>query len=326
MIRRVDRRQIELPPRLIGPGRCRRCPGVLGGKFGEMSTFLNYTFQSFNFRKQGARPFYDLVANIAAEQFGHVELVAKTINTMLTGATTTSAEWPGPGKSSWADAGDRQAAPLPRRRPGSAATELAGPPMERGLCFFSGDLVEDFTTTSSSYRSSEREAEGVRDGRHRRAGADRFPARPWRCGSGGVRARGRALTGADLRRCSRRRGSPPRRPRCRPHIKRGEHLKLYRFSAERLPGAGRPSSTGPHPETGEELEVVDEAPEGFAAHRLPGAARSSPRTTRRRRSDRREAPEEDRTAQGADRRGRERQVDRPASRRRAPGKPKAATK
>ena len=45
-----------------------------GGKFGEMSTFVNYTFQSFNFRnRQGARPFYDLVANIAAEEFGHIE-------------------------------------------------------------------------------------------------------------------------------------------------------------------------------------------------------------------------------------------------------------
>ena len=29
----------------------------MGGKFGEMSTLMNYTFQSFNFRyRQGARP------------------------------------------------------------------------------------------------------------------------------------------------------------------------------------------------------------------------------------------------------------------------------
>jgi manganese catalase len=64
---------------------------LMGGRFGEMSTFLNYTFQSFNFRgRQGARPFYDLVANIAAEEFGHIELVATAINTMLTGASPTS--------------------------------------------------------------------------------------------------------------------------------------------------------------------------------------------------------------------------------------------
>src|SRR3978361_2428318 len=60
---------------------------LLGGKYGEMSTFMNYTYQSFNFRnRQGARPFYALVASIAAEEFGHIELVSTAINTMLTGA------------------------------------------------------------------------------------------------------------------------------------------------------------------------------------------------------------------------------------------------
>ena len=92
MIRRIDRIQIELPPPSDpDPVGAAAVQELLGGKFGEMSTFMNYTFQSFNFRnKQGARPFYDLVANIAAEEFGHVEFVAKTINTMLTGATPTT--------------------------------------------------------------------------------------------------------------------------------------------------------------------------------------------------------------------------------------------
>ena len=100
MIRRIDRIQTELPPPSDpDPAGAAAVQELLGGKFGEMSTFLNYTFQSFNFRnKQGARPFYDLVANIAAEEFGHVELVAKTINTMLTGATpTTTSNGRGPG-------------------------------------------------------------------------------------------------------------------------------------------------------------------------------------------------------------------------------------
>ncbi len=60
---------------------------LLGGKFGEMSTFMNDTYQSFNFRsRQSARPFFDLLSSIAAEEFGHIELVATTINAMLTGA------------------------------------------------------------------------------------------------------------------------------------------------------------------------------------------------------------------------------------------------
>ena len=137
MIRRVDRIQIDLPPPSDpDPAGAAAVQELLGGKFGEMSTFLNYTFQSFNFRnKQGARPFYDLVANIAAEEFGHVELVAKTINTMLTGATPVSTpNGRGPGSPLEPMLKDRQPAPLSRRRPGRAAAELAGPPLERGLC------------------------------------------------------------------------------------------------------------------------------------------------------------------------------------------------
>ena len=91
MILRVDRLQTELPPPSdpdpIGAAAVQE---LLGGKFGEMSTFMNYTYQSFNFRnRQGARPFYDLLASIAAEEFGHIELVSAAINTMLTGASPT---------------------------------------------------------------------------------------------------------------------------------------------------------------------------------------------------------------------------------------------
>src|SRR6476659_1550973 len=89
MILRIDRLQTELPPPSDpDPNGASAVQELLGGKFGEMSTLMNYTFQSFNFRdRKGARPFYDLIANIAAEEFGHIELVAATINTMLTGAS-----------------------------------------------------------------------------------------------------------------------------------------------------------------------------------------------------------------------------------------------
>src|ERR671915_162789 len=92
MILRIDRWGTELPPPSDpDPDGAAAVQELMGGRFGEMSTFMNYTFQSFNFRnKQGARPFYDLVANIAAEEFGHIELVAATINSMLTGASPTT--------------------------------------------------------------------------------------------------------------------------------------------------------------------------------------------------------------------------------------------
>src|SRR3954470_9645867 len=98
MILRIDRLETELPPPSEpDPAGAAAVQELLGGKFGEMSTLMNYTFQSFNFRgRQQARPFYDLVANIAAEEFAHIELVAATINTMLTGSTPEGAVAPNP--------------------------------------------------------------------------------------------------------------------------------------------------------------------------------------------------------------------------------------
>jgi Mn-containing catalase len=57
-------------------------------------------------------------------------------------------------------------------------------------------------------------------------------------------------------------------PECRPHIKRGDHLRLYRFSPEDYKELAAVFN-GPHPETGEELAVVDEAPEGALPNDLP---------------------------------------------------------
>src|SRR4051812_40106818 len=93
VILRIDRWLTELPPPADpDPDGASIVQELMGGKFGEMSTLMNYTFQSFNFRnRQGARPFYDLIANIAAEEYGHIELVAAAINTMLTGADTKGA-------------------------------------------------------------------------------------------------------------------------------------------------------------------------------------------------------------------------------------------
>jgi Mn-containing catalase len=62
---------------------------LMGGKAGEMSTLMNYFFQTINFRdRDNYQPYYQSVANIAAEEWGHVELVASAINLLLTGTTT----------------------------------------------------------------------------------------------------------------------------------------------------------------------------------------------------------------------------------------------
>ncbi|MFC0270713.1 manganese catalase family protein [Metabacillus herbersteinensis] len=90
MIKRVNRIQIELPrPDHGDMNAASVVQELMGGKFGEMSTLNNYMFQSFNFRgKKKLKPFYNLVASITAEEFGHVELVANTINLLSFGNTS----------------------------------------------------------------------------------------------------------------------------------------------------------------------------------------------------------------------------------------------
>jgi len=89
MILRLDRLPIELPePKSPSPNSAAAVQELLGGRFGEMSTLMNYTFQSFNFRgRDKLRPYYDLIANIAAEEYSHIELVSYAINMLLSGST-----------------------------------------------------------------------------------------------------------------------------------------------------------------------------------------------------------------------------------------------
>lgn len=94
MILRVDKLLTALPiPKSAAPEAAAAVQEVMGGKTGELSTLMNYLFQSSNFRgRDEYRPFYDLIANIGAEEWGHVELVAHTINLLLTGATTRGSD------------------------------------------------------------------------------------------------------------------------------------------------------------------------------------------------------------------------------------------
>jgi Mn-containing catalase len=77
------------------------------------------------------------------------------------------------------------------------------------------------------------------------------------------------LTGADMMKLFPSPRIPTDKiPECKPHIKRGDHLRLYRFSPEDYKELATVFN-GPHPETGEELAVVDEAPEGALPNDLP---------------------------------------------------------
>jgi Mn-containing catalase len=265
MILRIDRIATELPPPSDpDPAGAAVVQELLGGKYGELSTFMNYTFQSFNFRaRQQARPFFDLVSNIAAEEFGHIEIVAAAINTMLTGAGEDGelGNSPGIGNPQHLIAGG--AAALPQ--------DSNGNPWNGDYVHASGDLVEDLTHNfflETSARNNKLKVYEMVDHPVARALTGYLLVR------GGVHqvAYARAvelLTGADLTKLFPSPRIPTDKiPECKPHMKDGSHLKLYRFSpSDYLELAA--VFTGPHPETGEELEVVDEAPAGVPAFDLP---------------------------------------------------------
>jgi Mn-containing catalase len=275
MILRYDRIAMELPPPSEpDPDGAQAVQELMGGRFGEMSTFLNYTFQSFNFRgRQGARPFYDLVANIAAEEFGHIELVATAINTMLTGATPTNgrvqvdvtksplAGVKGLGNPQHFIAGGQGALPQ----------DSNGRPWTGDNVFASGDLVEDLTHNfflETGARNNKLKVYEMVEHPAARALTGYLLVR------GGVHqvAYARALenlTGADLTKLFPAPRIPTEKiPECKPHIERGDHLRLYRFSPSDYQELAAVFN-GPHPETGEELEVIDDAPEGFPPRDLP---------------------------------------------------------
>jgi Mn-containing catalase len=276
MILRFDRIAMELPPPSDpDPAGAAAVQELMGGRFGEMSTFMNYTFQSWNFRgRQGARPFYDLVANIAAEEFGHVELVATAINTMLTGATpdpngrrtelatkSPLADVKGLGNPHHFLAGGQGALPQ----------NSQGRPWTGDYVFASGDLVEDLTHNfflETGARNNKLKVYEMVEHPAARALTGYLLVR------GGVHqvAYARALenlTGANLMKLFPTPRIPTEKiPECRPHIERGDHLRLYRFSPDDYQELAAVFN-GPHPETEEELVVVDEAPEGVAPRDLP---------------------------------------------------------
>ena len=105
MISRFDKIAVDLPrPTNPAPNDAAAVQELLGGKFGEMSTLMNYTFQSFNFRgRKKLRPFYDLISSIAAEEYSHIETVTYAINLLLTGSTTRGKD---PSKTPLKDATD----------------------------------------------------------------------------------------------------------------------------------------------------------------------------------------------------------------------------
>jgi Mn-containing catalase len=142
MFQRFDKLQIDLPmPNNPDPAAASAVQELMGGRFGEMSTLMNYMNQSFNFRqKKKLKPFYDLIASITGEELGHVELVSATINSLMEGATSSSPDPKAPlAKGLEAPNLHHFIVNAQTAMPGNSM----GAPWEGGYVFNSGNLVLD---------------------------------------------------------------------------------------------------------------------------------------------------------------------------------------
>jgi Mn-containing catalase len=262
---RIDKLQVELPrPSEADPAAAATVQELMGGKFGEMSTLMNYTYQSFNFRgKTKIRPYYELVANIAAEEMGHIELVANTINLLLD-KTVENAD----GSLGSAPLGMGKGAGYPdhflNTGLGTMAAGAGGAKWSGDYVFSTGnlklDLLHNFFLESGArmgkirvYEATENEVARemigyliVRGGVHQEAYAKALSD----------------LSGVDVTKLL---PVPDIQSEKFPHAKKfmdkGYHRFLYRFSPDDYRQMGE-IWNGAQADTGEEREVVDDIPEG----------------------------------------------------------------
>ena len=265
MILRIDNMPIELPqPENPSPNSAAAIQELLGGKFGEMSTFMNYTFQSFNFRgRKELRPFYDLVANIAAEEFGHIELVSYAINLLLTGSTKRGKNPTSTPLAASVDA--RNTYHFIASGQSALPIDSMGNPWTGANVFSSGnlklDLIHNFFLECGARANKIRVYEMV-DNPTAREMVGFLLVR------GGVHivAYARALeklTGADMSKLFPIPDiSNKRFPEARKLEQKGLHRTMFRFSLDDYNEIGQVWN-GQHPEDGSELVVEDAIPSGY---------------------------------------------------------------
>lgn len=267
MFLRIDRLQIELPrPKEKDPNAAAAVQALLGGRFGEMSTLMNYMYQSFNFRhKKALKPYYDLIANIATEELGHIELVSATINALLS-----------EGKEK--DEADPAATPLGFAKDvrnvahwisGGGNTLVMGAMGEHwngDYVFTSGNLILDLLHNfflEVAARTHKLRVYEMTDNPVAREMIGYLLVR------GGVHAAayGKALetlTGVEVNKMLPIPNIPNEKiPEARKFMDRGYHRNLYRFSLQDYQDLGL-IWRGASPEDGSEVVVVDGPPEGGA--------------------------------------------------------------
>jgi Mn-containing catalase len=280
MFLRIDRLQIEMPlPKDPDPAAAAAVNELMGGRFGEMTTLNTYMYQSFNFRsRQKLRPFYALIANIATEELGHIELVGAAVNGLLNGAEPQGdvSKGDAPFEHLFGDA----AAAGPNYHingpHGVMAANALGQPWRGDYVFNSGNLVLDllhnFFLENGARTVKLRVYEMTKNPAARRMLGYLFTR-------GGVHAHAYALALEKLTGVEMKKMLPIPRiegveiPESRPFLDEGMHRRLYRFSpddykevaliwqGEALDGSGP-------------LEVMDGPPTGGPQYEMEGVSQA----------------------------------------------------
>lgn len=271
MYLRIDKLQVELPmAEDPDPNAAAAVQELLGGRFGEMSTLMNYTYQSFNFRgKDKLKPYYDLVSNIATEELGHIEVVAATVNGLLTGATEREPLQDGKAPLKGV-AGMGNAHHFLNNGQTALVGNAIGAPWQGDYVFNTGDLVLDML--HNFFLEC-----GARMGKLRVYEMTDNPIARAMCGyllvRGGVHQVAYAktletLTGVQVEKMLNIPNiSNETIPEAKKFNDQGSHHTLYRFSPNDYKDIDK-IWKGKHPEDGGELKVVDGPPEGSPVNPL----------------------------------------------------------
>ena len=267
MFLRIDKLGVELPKSTkYDPTAAAAVQELLGGRFGEMSTLNNYLHQSTAMRaKKQLGPFYELVASITAEEVGHVELVAATINALLDAAPDDS----NPAGAPFEDTS------TPRINqhfiaggPGHLVANSQGAPWSGDYVFNSGNLVMDLLHNfflETGARSHKARVYEMTSNETARLTIGYLLVR------GGVHQAAYALALEKLTGVNMTKMLPvpnidnKKFKHTQPWEAKGEHTKLYTFSPSDYLNLGGIWSGKAHWADGANLQVIKGHPEGAAA-------------------------------------------------------------
>jgi Mn-containing catalase len=266
MFLRIDRLQVEMPaPREPDPNAAAAVQELMGGRFGEMSTVMNYMYQSFNFRgREKLRQYYALIANIATEELGHIELVAASVNALLNGIPSEGDPATGVASFKKAFKDARISHHHIAMGHGIMAANSMGQPWRGDYIFNSGNLILDLLHNfflENGARTQKLRVYEMTDNPSARQMLGYLFVR------GGVHAHAYALALEQLTGVEMKKMLPIPKienvalPESRPFEAKGLHRKLYRFSPEDFREVAAVwngtalDGSGP-------LEVVDGLPEG----------------------------------------------------------------